>query len=69
MNAKSVGRMHAHPKAHDKHFDPKDAPAYTLIEAARYIKSPVATLRSWVVGRPYRKAGGVARFEPLIQPP
>ncbi len=54
---------------YESEVDPQDAPAYTLIEAARYIKLPVATLRSWVVGRPYPKASGVARFEPLIQPP
>lgn len=54
---------------HEKDFDPGDAPAYTLIEAARYIKLPVATLRSWVVGRPYPRASGVAHFQPLIRPP
>lgn len=53
----------------EKDFDPRDTPAYTLIEAARYIKLPVATLRSWVVGRPYPKGSGVAHFKPLIQPP
>lgn len=28
-------------------------PAYGLAEAARYLRLPAATLRSWVVGRPY----------------
>jgi uncharacterized protein (DUF433 family) len=49
--------------------DLRDQPAYTLAEAARYLKLPVATLRSWVAGRPYPKAAGVGRFQPLIHPP
>lgn len=31
--------------------DPRNAPAYPIAEAARYLRLPVATLRSWVVGR------------------
>lgn len=53
----------------EKAFDPRNTPAYPLAEAARYLKLPVATLRSWVVGRPYPKAKGVGQFHPLIQPP
>lgn len=53
----------------EKTFDPRDTSAYTPAEAARYIKLPVATLRSWVVGRHYPKAEGVGRFSPLINPP
>lgn len=50
--------------------DLRDQPAYPLGEAARYVKVAVATLRSWVIGRPYPKAGGrVGRFQPLIHPP
>jgi uncharacterized protein (DUF433 family) len=49
--------------------DPRDQPSYPLTEAARYIKVPVATLRAWVVGRPYPRAGGAARSQPLIHPP
>jgi uncharacterized protein (DUF433 family) len=48
---------------------PSEQPAYTLAEAARYLKLPVATLRSWVVGRSYPTAGGQGRFQPLIHPP
>jgi len=51
-----------------KNFDLRDQPAYPLVEAARYLKLPVATLRSWVAGRPYPKAEGVGRFQPLIKP-
>jgi uncharacterized protein (DUF433 family) len=49
--------------------DPRDQSAYTLAEAARYLKLPSATLRAWVAGRPYPKGGGVGHFQPLIQPP
>jgi uncharacterized protein (DUF433 family) len=49
--------------------DPRNQPAYTLAEAARYLKVPDATLRSWVVGRSYPRASGTGRFQPLIRPP
>jgi uncharacterized protein (DUF433 family) len=45
-----------------------EAPAYTLAEAARYLKLPVATLRSWLFGRSYPTAEGSGRFQPLIRP-
>lgn len=48
--------------------DIRNKPAYTLSEAARYVKVAPATLRSWVVGRAYPKADGVAQFRPLIRP-
>ena len=47
--------------------DVRDQPAYTPAEAARYLKLATATLRSWVAGRPYPKAGAVGQFQPLIQ--
>ena len=56
-------------KAGAKTFDPRDQPAYSMAEASRYVKLPAATMRSWVAGRPYPKAQGVARFQPLIHPP
>lgn len=40
-----------------------------MAEAARYVKVAPATLRSWVVGRPYATASGTRRFSPLIHPP
>ncbi|MBX6329998.1 MAG: DUF433 domain-containing protein [Pseudolabrys sp.] len=46
----------------------RDAPAYTIPEAARYVRLPVATLRSWVLGRHYPTAEGKAEFPPLIRP-
>lgn len=48
--------------------DIRNQPAYTLAEAARYLKVAPATLRSWVVGRPYPKANGRAHSSPLIHP-
>ena len=50
-------------------FDPRNEPAYTVAEASRYLKVAAATLRSWVVGRPYPVSEGVGQFEPLIHPP
>jgi uncharacterized protein (DUF433 family) len=50
----------------DADFD-RDAPAYTLAEAARYLRLPVATLRSWVIGRQYPTAEGRGDFRPLIR--
>lgn len=49
-------------------IDLRDQPAYTLADAARYLKLPEATLRSWVIGRQYPAAGRTAHFSPLIQP-
>ena len=49
--------------------DPRDLPAYRFVEAARYLRTPRATLRSWVLGRPYRTAGGPSFFRPVIHLP
>ena len=46
----------------------RDQPAYGVAEAARYLKLPAATLRSWVAGRAYPKGESVATFAPLIKP-
>jgi len=51
-----------------KNIDLRNQPAYAPAEAARYLKLPVATLRSWVAGRPYPTAEGLGRFQPLIHP-
>jgi uncharacterized protein (DUF433 family) len=47
--------------------DIRNRPAYTVNEAARYLKIAPATLRSWVVGRPYPKGAGTAHSNPLIR--
>jgi len=49
-----------------RNTDPRQVPTYAAAEAAHYLYVPVATLRSWVFGRPYRTAGGQRRFEPVI---
>jgi len=46
----------------------RNQPAYGLAEAARYLKLPAATLRSWVVGRTYSAVEKVRTFQPLIKP-
>ncbi len=48
--------------------DPREAPAYSLTEAAYYLGIPPATLRSWVAGRTYPTAKGQKLFSPLIEP-
>ena len=46
----------------------RDFAAYNLGEAARYLRLPAATLRSWVLGRHYPTSDGSSRFPPLIRP-
>lgn len=47
--------------------DPREVPAYHLVEAAHYLNIPKATLSSWVVGRPYPIADGKKFFHPVIE--
>src|SRR5262249_45668206 len=49
--------------------DPRELPAYTITEAARYLRMPPATLRSWVVGRAYATMAGDRFFRPVIRLP
>jgi uncharacterized protein (DUF433 family) len=49
--------------------DPHELPRYTIREAARYLRMPEATLKSWVSGRSYRVASGTKRWAPLIHRP
>ncbi len=49
--------------------DPRELPAYSLTEAARYLRMPEATLRSWVAGRPYPTTRGQRFFRPVIHLP
>ncbi len=47
--------------------DPRDIPTYSIADAARYLRIPAGTIRSWVAGRSYTVADGSAKqFSPLI---
>lgn len=46
--------------------DPRDVAAYSIAEAATYLKLAPSTLRSWVAGRAYPKQKGAGLFLPLI---
>src|ERR1700681_1654144 len=56
-------------KTTETHYgaDPRLSPAYSMAEAAHYLRMPEGTLRSWVVGRWYPVAGQSKRSRPLIQ--
>lgn len=47
--------------------NPWDIAAYTLPTAARHVRVPVATLRSWVCGRAYPVGSETKRSLPLIR--
>jgi uncharacterized protein (DUF433 family) len=49
--------------------DPRELPAYTIREAACYLQLPVATLKSWVLGRHYPTKAGRKFFPPVIDLP
>jgi uncharacterized protein (DUF433 family) len=46
--------------------DPRELPVYSLAEAARYLRMPVPTLRSWIAGRNYPVKAGSHFFKPTI---
>lgn len=50
-------------------YDPRDIPTYSASDASRYLGIPVATIRSWVYGRPYQTKSGKQYFSPLIKLP
>src|SRR5258708_35702665 len=49
--------------------DPRFLPAFSLAEGAHYLDLPVATLRSWTVGRAYPVKAGKRFFAPIVLPP
>jgi uncharacterized protein (DUF433 family) len=49
--------------------DPRKLPAYPISEVAHYLHIPLATLRSWVHGRPYPTTAGKRYFKRLIDLP
>ncbi len=52
-----------------QYADAREMPAYGIPEAAHYLHLPVATLRSWVLGRMYQAAGERRRFASIIALP
>lgn len=48
--------------------DPRDAPAYTVAEAAALARVPVSTLRAWVFGRSFPTGHGQRESRPIIEP-
>ena len=50
-------------------LDIYNTPAYPVKDAARYLRIPVATLRSWLRGRSYSTKKGQKVIEPFIQRP
>ncbi|MGH7138121.1 MAG: hypothetical protein ACREHD_20410 [Pirellulales bacterium] len=49
--------------------DAREMPVYGIPQAAHYLQIPVATLRSWVLGRDYPTGRGKRRFKPVIALP
>ena len=50
--------------------DPRHVPAYSLSEAAHYLRLPAPTLRGWALGQPYVTSSGRQRFfQPIIALP
>lgn len=47
-------------------IDPRNVPAYSIGDAARYLRIPQATIRSWTLGRKYQTTRGISDFHPLI---
>jgi uncharacterized protein (DUF433 family) len=47
-------------------LDPRNVPNYSIGDAARYLRIPKATIRSWTIGRKYPRVGGDGFFPPLI---
>lgn len=46
--------------------DPRDIPTYSIGDAARYLRIPPGTIRSWTMGRNYLVTDGEKFFQPLI---
>jgi uncharacterized protein (DUF433 family) len=48
-------------------LDSGNEPAYSITEAARYLRLSPATLRSWFLGRPYPTVRGPSQFAPVLR--
>lgn len=49
------------------HKDPREISSYSISNAARYLRIPVSTIRSWTIGYPYPVKDGQNFFRPLIE--
>ena len=49
--------------------DPRELPAYALVDASHYLLIPRATVRSWIAGRRYPTISGPKFFRPVIAVP
>ncbi len=49
--------------------DPRNIPAYSYRDASRYLDIPLATLRSWILGRTYPTKQGPKFFKPIFYLP
>jgi uncharacterized protein (DUF433 family) len=47
-------------------IEPRNVPNYSISDAARYLRIPSGTIRSWTVGRKYPVVEGSKIFKPLI---
>ncbi|WP_009631756.1 DUF433 domain-containing protein [Synechocystis sp. PCC 7509] len=46
--------------------DPRNIPTYSFSDAARYLRIPAVTIRSWTVGRRYPTSSGFNFSKPII---
>src|SRR5437773_4870501 len=51
---------------HSPANDIRERPAYSIAEAARYVRMNPTTLQSWAVGRDYPTANGPREWQPLF---
>jgi len=49
--------------------DPRDVPAYSIVEAAGFLRLPPTTLRTWVLGQSYGTRAGRRHAKPVIRIP
>jgi uncharacterized protein (DUF433 family) len=49
--------------------DPRDVPTYPLPDAARILRLPESTLRTWVNGQAYSTKNGKTRSRPIVRIP
>jgi uncharacterized protein (DUF433 family) len=49
--------------------NPRDISAYSFRDASKYLDIPLATLRSWILGRTYPTKSGEKFFRPIINLP